>query len=197
MSLYKVKENKLEAIERTTFASQRLKERDDLQKMLKNQPEIVDPEILIVSEEFGDWEDSRRRIDLLGVHKDGSLIVVELKRTEDGGFMDLQSLRYAAMISTLTFEKLIPIYSRYLQANNRNEDATNNLLKHLEWNDPDEKSFANEVKIILISDEFSKELTTTVLWLNDCGIDIRCIRALPYVNNGEVLIDVQTIIPIP
>ena len=38
-------------------------------------------------------------------HSDANLVVVELKRTEDGGLMDLQALRYAAMISAMPFER--------------------------------------------------------------------------------------------
>ena len=55
-------------------------------------------ETLVISEEFGEWEESRRRIDLLGLDKDANLVVIELKRTEDG---ELQSIRYAAMVSTM------------------------------------------------------------------------------------------------
>ena len=60
--------------------------------------------MLIVSEEFGGWEDSRRRIDLLGLDRQANLVVIELKRSENGGHMELQALRYAAMISKMTFE---------------------------------------------------------------------------------------------
>src|SRR5690606_34042837 len=45
--------------------------------------------------------------------------------------------------------------------------------------------------------DFSKELTTTVIWLNERGIDIRCIRIKPYSDGGRVLADVQQIMPIP
>ena len=54
-----------------------------------------------------------------------------------------------------------------------------------------------KLKIILASAEFSKELTTSVMWLNDFGLDIHCVRMHPYSSNGETLIDVQTVIPIP
>ena len=45
--------------------------------------------------------------------------------------------------------------------------------------------------------EFSRELTTSVMWLNDFGLDIRCVRMQPYDSDGETLLDVQTVIPIP
>ena len=40
---------------------------------------------MVIGEEFGDWEDSKRRIDLLCLDKQANLVVVEIKRTEDGG----------------------------------------------------------------------------------------------------------------
>jgi len=116
-----------------------------------------------VAEEFGDWEDSNRSIDLLCIDKAANLVVIELKRTEDGGHMELQAIRYAAMISTLTFEKLIDIYGRYLKKNDSTLDATESVLNFLEWSEPDEERFGQEVKIVLASADFSKEVTTAVI----------------------------------
>jgi hypothetical protein len=53
------------------------------------------------------------------------------------------------------------------------------------------------VRIALASAEFSKELTTAVMWLNDHGLDIRCVRMRPYDDNGRLLVDVQQVIPLP
>lgn len=197
MAIYRVDNNEIIAVERTTFDRLGLKERQNLQSMLKKQIQVLSPSIMVVAEEFGEWEDSRRRIDLLGIDKSANLVVIELKRTEDGGHMELQALRYAAMISTITFDKLINIYAKYLHDNGSDKDPRQTLLDFLEWENPDEDEFAQEVKIILTSAEFSKELTTTVIWLNDYGLDIRCVRMRPYLNDGHVLIDIQTVIPIP
>ena len=90
--------------------------------------------------------------------------------------MELQAIRYAAMVSTLTFDKLITIYEQYLRDNGMEMNAAESLLDFLEWSEPDEEQFGQEVKIVLASAEFSKELTTSVMWLNDFGLDIRCVR---------------------
>ena len=199
MPIYRIDNKKIVPIERTTFAQQGLRERHDLQVLLKSQIDVISPDTLIVAEEFGEWEDSRRRIDLLGIDKDANLIVIELKRTEGGGHMELQAIRYAAMISTLTFSKLLTIYERYLSLsdNDIEKDVTESLLEFLEWSEPDEEQFGQEVKIVLASAEFSKELTTSVMWLNDFGLDIRCVRMHPYTSDGQTFLDVQTVIPIP
>jgi hypothetical protein len=38
-----------------------------------------------------------------------------LKRTEDGGHMELQSIRYASMVSTMTFDQAVDTFGRYLK----------------------------------------------------------------------------------
>lgn len=197
MPIYKLEGGKIVPVQRTTFHKQGLHERRDMQALLKSRIDVLCPGTLVVAEEFGEWEDSRRRIDLLGIDKSANLVVIELKRTEDGGHMELQAIRYASMISTLTFTKLIPIYASFLAANGIEVDATESLLEFLEWSEPDEESFGQEVRIVLASAEFSKELTTSVMWLNEYGLDIQCVRMHPYTDGSQTFIDVQTVIPIP
>ncbi len=54
-----------------------------------------------------------------------------------------------------------------------------------------------DVRIVLVSAGFSRELTTAVLWLNEKGLDIRCVRIQPYDYDGRTLVDVQQVIPLP
>ncbi len=145
MTIYQVTDNSLVEIQTTTFASKGIKERNDLQRLLRDQIDIVSPDTLIIAEEFSDWEDSRRRVDLLGIDKRANLVVIELKRTEDGGHMELQAVRYAAMVSTLTFNKAVEIYEKYLDKMGTDQDAESSILEFLEWEEPsdDELIFAN------------------------------------------------------
>jgi hypothetical protein len=128
----------------------------------------------------------------------GKLVVVELKRT-DGGYMELQSIRYAAMISGMTFAQLVHAHEGFLNSLGRNPDqAQKEILEFLDWDQPRIESFAPDVRIILASANFSKELTTSVLWLNEHDLDVTCIRLRPYKDEqGLVLLDVQQIIPLP
>ena len=195
MPLYKVQDRQIVRLDETTFENQGLKE-FDLQQMLKSQIDAISPDTLIVSEEFGDWEDRKNRIDLLGIDKNADLIVIELKRTTDGGYMDLQALRYAAMISTLTFDKLVDTYGSYLRKNESEINPEESLLEFLGWEEPKDE-FAQDVKIVLASAEFSKELCTSVMWLNNFGLDIRCVRMNPYLSQDGLFLDIQTLIPLP
>lgn len=115
MALYDITTDNLSRITQTTFDQAGLRERTDLQRLLKKQIEVITPNTLIIAEEFGEWEESKRRIDLLGLDKDANLVVYELKRTEDGGHRKLQAIRYAAMVSTMTFDHVVDIYERPFQ----------------------------------------------------------------------------------
>jgi hypothetical protein len=154
---------------------------------------------MVIAEEFGDWLDSSRRIDLLCLDSDANLVVVELKRSDDGGHMELQALRYAAMISAMTFEQLVETHARFLNPHHPDHDgARGAILGFLGWSSADEDQFGNDTRIVLASADFNKELTTSVLWLIDRGIDLRCVRLRPHkMNDGRVLLDVQQIIPLP
>jgi len=197
LAIYEISSDKFRKIDETSFSSAGLRERQDLQRLLRSQIEIVSPDTLVIAEEFSQWEDSNRRIDLLGIDKDANLVVIELKRTEDGGHMDLQSIRYAAMVSAMTFERAVEVYTEFLKQIGSTENARTSILEFLEWNEPDEDRFAQDARIVLVAAEFSKELTTSVIWLNERGLDIECVRIKPYSDNGRILADVQQIIPLP
>jgi hypothetical protein len=150
----------------------------------------------LISEEFAEWIESSRRIDLLCIDREANLVVIELKRSEDGGYMELQAIRYAAMVSTMAFSQLIDAHKQYLDKLGQSTDeAEKNVLSFLKWEQPDDELFANEVRIVLASADFSKELTTSVLWLNEQGLDIRCLRLKPYKDSdGTIFLDVQQLI---
>src|SRR6478672_1533591 len=114
MPLFELTSQELLEVPTTTFAAEQILERADLQRTLRARPDILIDDVLIVSEEFGAFADARRRIDLLGVDREGHLVVIELKRTTDGGHLELPALRYAAMVSAMTFEDLVEPYARYL-----------------------------------------------------------------------------------
>ena len=198
MAIYLFSQDGISSVQETTFSAIGLHERGDLQRLLRENIEVIAPRTLIISEEFAEWEGSRRRIDLLGIDEKANLVVIELKRTEDGGHMDLQAIRYASMVSTLTFDHAADVFGRYLdRVGKGDQDPRGSILDFLGWDEPDEDEFAQDVRIVLASAEFSKELTSSVLWLLDHDIDIRCVRLKPYTLDGRILVDVQQIIPLP
>lgn len=197
MPIYEASAGHLTAIPATRFAALGLRERGDLQRLLAARIEALEEGLLVLAEEFADWADSARRIDLLCLDTEARLVVVELKRDEDGGHMDLQALRYAAMVSAMTFDQAVAARARYCREDEA--AAREAILAHLGWAAPEEDAFAQETRIILAAADFGKEITTTVLWLRgQYAVDIRCVRLRPHQTaDGRVLLDIQTLIPLP
>lgn len=200
MPLFEMTPQALIEVPTTTFAAEQVLERADLQRLLRTRPDILVPDVLIVSEEFGAFTDARRRIDLLGVHREGHLVVIELKRTPDGGHLELQALRYAAMVSAMTFDDLVEHYASYLSKveSAAVDEARSRLAEWLDDVGGDGAVLSREVRLVLVAGGFDREITTTVLWLNDVfGLDIRCVRLNPYKVAERLLLDVQQVIPLP
>lgn len=197
MAILEIKSDQIVPVEKTTMSDQKLRERTDLQRLLKVSIDVLAKDVMILAEEFGNWEDSKRRIDLLAIDREANLVVIELKRTDDGGHVELQALRYAAMTSVMTFDQAVDAHQEYLARTGHDGDARELILEFLQWDEPDEELFAQDVRIILASMDFSKEVTTTVLWLNQKGLDIRCLRLTPYKLGDKILLDIQQIIPLP
>jgi hypothetical protein len=195
MPLFELTHESLTPIPRTTMQGQSFRERDDLQRLLKNSISVISDDLLVIAEEFSQWEDSRRRVDLLALDRNAELVIIELKRSEDGGHMDLQAIRYAAMISTMTFQQAVAAHAKFLGDPIATDDAEIAILDFLGWSEPSE-DFGKSVRIILVSPDFSKELTTAVLWLNDKGLDIRCVRMRPYNLQQRTLLEIDQLIPL-
>lgn len=198
--LYEVTPTGLTKHEETGFAEIQLRERQDLQRLLRDDIAVLDADLLVIDEEFGRWEDARRRIDLLALDRQGRLVVIELKRTEDGGHMDLQALRYAAMVSAMVMDDVVQAHREFLsRAHPDSEvDPRKAIAEFLEIEDGEEPEIASDVRVYLVSANFGKEITNAVLWLNNFdGMDIRCVRLRPYSIEGRILLDVQQIVPLP
>jgi hypothetical protein len=205
----------MEAVPGTSFLAAGVRERADIQRLLQANIEVVSPDTLIISEEFGAWDASARRIDLLGIDRDANLVVIELKRDDTGAHMELQALRYAAMVARMTFDQAVTTYQAHLarsrveqtvaakrlnrpaaEVERSTEDARTALLEFLGWEEPEEASFAQEVRVVLVAADFSRELMTSVMWLNERDLDIRCVQLQPYKLGDQLLLQVDQVIPL-
>ncbi len=114
MALFRWEDTGLKSVEGHALEDKNVKERN-LQDALMANPDPLEQGLFIIATEFGDWEDSRRRIDLLALDDRARLVVVELKRSQTGDHAELQAIRYAAMVSNMTRERIIRAHSEHLK----------------------------------------------------------------------------------
>ncbi|MGH3088828.1 MAG: hypothetical protein ACRDSJ_16095 [Rubrobacteraceae bacterium] len=194
----------MDLIQPSTFVEVGMQERRDLQVLLRDNPSVIGSDLFVFAEEFSNWQESSRRIDLLAMDRDANLIVIELKQVEEGGHMELQAIRYAAMVSAMDFEAVVKAYEKLLADPKVSEKRGNTpavarqaLLNFLDAASAEEVAVSSAPRVILMSPSFSKEITTTVLWLNDQGLDIRCLEVKPYKLDEKLYLDVEQVIPLP
>lgn len=201
MPLYEVTGSGLTAHEPAKFKTLEMYEKQDLQRLLREQVDALGEELLVIAEEFGNWEDAKRRIDLLALDKEGRLVVIEIKRTSDGGHMELQAIRYAAMVSSMDFASVLEAFTAHCTKHRLHEDVDPRaeleaFLESAELGE--EPVISSDVRIVLVSADFGREITTAVLWLNGFeGMDIRCVRLVPYELDAKVFLNIQQVIPLP
>ena len=76
-------------------------------------------------------------------------------------------------------------------------DAESRVRDHLPGDDEDALISSENPRIILASANFSKELTTSVLWLNQVGLNVTCIQLQPHKVGDSVFVERGQVIPVP
>ncbi len=191
--------NRLKKLEEKRFSDLNLREREHLQEWVANQPDALGEELLIIQKEFDGFADTRERLDLLALDKDGQLVVIENKLDDSGRDVAWQALKYAAYVSSLTKSQIVDIYQQYLDRNAGGENAVHQICDFLEVEELGEVVLnpGNNQRLMFIAANFRKEVTATVLWLRESGIDARCFKVLPYEFSDELFVDIQPVIPTP
>lgn len=195
MYIIDVKDKTSKKIPETTFSEIGLKERNDIQEWIANNPGILEysQDLLIIQKEFDGFSDTERRLDLLALDAAGNLVIIENKRDDTGKDVVWQAINYASFCSTLSREDIIKIYADYLAKYKLEGDAEQNLQEF--FDDENMEYPTDNQKIILVAREFRKEVLSTAQWLNNKGIEITCVKLTPHMYNGEVFLDVDRILP--
>ena len=71
--------NRCFKIEEKKFSDLGFKEREHLQEWLAADPSMFGEELLIVQKEFDGFSDTKERLDLLALDKQGNLVIIENK----------------------------------------------------------------------------------------------------------------------
>lgn len=98
--------NSLTKIEKTSFKALKLEERKHLQEWIAKEPSSLGEDLLIIQKEFDGFSDTRERLDLLALDKDGNLVIIENKLDDSGRDVTWQAIKYASYCSSLTKQTL-------------------------------------------------------------------------------------------
>ena len=190
--------NSITALSAKGFGALGFSERAHLQEWIAKCPECLGEELLILAKEFDGFDETRERLDLLALDKQGCLVVIENKLDDSGRDVVWQALKYASYCSSLSKSQIVTIHQSYL-AKNGGGDAREKIEEFLEKEDFENVILNSGIdqRIILVAANFRKEITSTVLWLLQHRIRLQCIRATAFDNGGQIFLNMEKIIPTP
>ena len=115
-----------------------------------------------------------------------------------------QALKYASYCANLKKQQVVQIFQRYLNQKAQNEgtepaDAENILLEFLQADDLQsvQLNTLKSQRLILVAAHYRKEVTNTILWLSQFGVNCQCFKVTPYQAGAELFLNVEQIIPTP
>jgi hypothetical protein len=189
--------NRITKLKTVRFSDLGLRERDHLQEWLANSPEALGEDLLIIQKEFAGFDDTKERLDLLALDKQGALVIIENKLDDSGRDVVWQCLKYASYCSTLSKTSIADIYQQFLDQNGGG-DAKTNICEFLGQEDFEEVSInsGTSQRLILVAALFRKEVTSTVLWLIKHGVRVECFKATQFQDGEQVFLTIEQIIPL-
>lgn len=184
-------------LKKKSFAELQISERNDLQEWIAKCPEVLGERLLIIQKEFAGFNDTKERLDLLALDENGNLVIIENKLDDSGRDVVWQALKYVSYCATLTKADICEIYQSYLK--NDQVAAEDKIAEFYDSQDFESVRLNpndGDQRIILVAANFRKEVTSTVLWLRDHGVDIACIKVNVFMDEGKLYLDTEQILPI-
>ena len=186
-----------------SLADAGLREREHLQEWVISHPEVLGQGVKIIAFEFGSWtgftgEKERDRLDILALDGEGHLIVVELKRDKAPDTVEMQALKYAALVSRFTRDDLDRVHARYLSRLRQEDVSSEVAATELDaWAEISEDSLRLP-SVVLMATDFPQTVTATVVFLHQqLGLDIRLLVFQAYRTANDVLVTVSQHYPPP
>ena len=145
-----------------------------LEKWLESNPDgiLEDGRILITGRQVR--TDLGGFIDLLGIDREGNVVVVELKRDRTPRDVIAQALEYAAFGARLDVDALEGILRVY-----EGDESLNLAERHRDYfgTDPSEAvAFNKDQHIVVVGQKVTPAIRQTALFLGSKGIEVTCIE---------------------
>ena len=184
---WQIIDGKLKAIDSNLIQENRT-EQYDLETWIASNPSIIGSDLIIIGRQV---QTKSGPLDLLGIDKNGNLIVIELKRDRLPREALAQAIDYASDVSDWDLERISEICLKYTDKNL--EDVLNEQFPDISL----ETLSINETqRIILVGFSIDSALERMINWLSDkYSVNINAIL-LNYIKtqNGDELINRTSII---
>lgn len=198
MPIFKLK-NEIDNIERAILvpaAKTTLEMEAHLECWLENSPWAIAQEpLLIIGRQTSAYQEETSTIfpDLLGLDKDGNIVVIELKKGRTPREVIAQLLEYAAWASDLSDEKINDIFTLYNGAENE-KSLEKSFVETFETDDF--PSLNQRLRLFIAAEEITPSVSRVCRFLRQVhGVDVTCLQFNVFQTEaGDVLVNSEAIV---
>lgn len=195
MAIFELKSHRLERLPSLNFYKGSMCSWFGAGRLLDAYIEVLAPGTLVLSADYCPSHSDGQVV--LGIDRFGDLVLVEFRNEQVRPQLELRVLRLATLASSLTFAQLVALHREYLKTLESDADARQQILDFLGWRDIENDRLGQNVRIVLAATLFSADVTSAVMWLNEHGLDLRCIRLSPHLAGERLLLEVEQLVPPP
>lgn len=199
MPIYKLRKvnNNIENAVLVPAAKTALELEKHLECWLENSPWAIAQEpLLIIGRQTVANTDDYGTIfpDLLGIDKDGNLVIIELKRGRTPREVIAQLLEYAAWANDLSDEKIFDIATSYTQSVNSGKDIETLFQDTFEIDEI--PSLNQRLRLFVAAEEITPSVSKVCRFLRQVhGVDVNCVQFNIFqTESGEVLVNSESIV---
>lgn len=185
-----------------SMASGGFDEPSDLQSWIRQTPELLGEDLLIIGEQVtaGRTEDVGGRLDFLALDRNGDVVVVELKRDQIGRDALAQAIDYASDLANWDVERLDNVYREYRSrygSDDMPESLGTALSERFEDTDVEALTLNGQQRILLVGTGLTAPLERMIEWLSSAfGVPVNAaIFSFARTEGGETLLAKMTVIP--
>ena len=168
-----------------------------LESWLENSPWAVAQEpLLIIGRQTSAFQEEYGTIfpDLLGIDKEGNLVIIELKKGRTPREVIAQLLEYAAWANDLSDEKIHEIATSYFKIINTEKEIKELFLETFETDEI--PSLNQRLRLFVAAEEISPPVAKVCRFLRQVhGVDVNCIQfSIFQTESGEVLVSSEAFV---
>ena len=168
-----------------------------LEGWLENSPWAIAQEpLLIIGRQTTATSGEYGRIfpDLLGIDKEGNLVIIELKKDRTPREVVAQILDYAAWVNDLSDEKIRDIATSYLKSIKTEQDIDTIFSELFETDEI--PSLNLRLRLFIAAEEISPPVARVCRFLRqEHGVDVNCVQFNIFqTESGEVLVNSENIV---
>lgn len=189
IKIWQIIENELIPINKTMKEGGRT-EVIDLENWIRETPEILGEELLIIGEQI---DTKNGPLDFLAIDKNGNLVIIELKRDEVPREALGQAIDYASDIATWSIQEINGACRNFTRMHLEDYIRNNFPISNLKWEDISINQFQ---RILFVGTSIDESLQRMIEWLSKMfGVSINFITFAYGKNiNGDEYIATTSII---